>query len=58
MGQKAMARTFSPGEKWVSGVVGQKQVLLTYLIQTDTDIQWKRHNDHLKERSTRSLIEP
>ena len=51
VGQIVMAKNLRPGAAWVPGVVVERVGPLTYLVQVDDGGLWKRHIDHLRERS-------
>ena len=51
VGQSVMAKNFATGDKWVPGVIIQRQSPLSYTVQTDTGLQWKRHIDHLRDHT-------
>ena len=52
VGQKVMAKNMRPyGRKWVSGVVVEKLGPLTYLVQVEGGLFWRRHVDLLREVS-------
>ena len=51
VGQNVMAKNLRPGAAWVPGVVVERVGPLTYLVQVDDGGLWKRHIDHLRERS-------
>ena len=45
--QRVMARNYRQGERWLPGVVVQKLGPLTYSIQLDSGMLWRRHIDQL-----------
>ena len=51
VGQNVMAKNLRPGAAWVPGVVVERVGPLTYLVQVGDGGLWKRHIDHLRERS-------
>ena len=51
VGQNVMAKNLRPGAAWVPGVVVERVGPLTYLVQVGDGELWKRHIDHLRERS-------
>ena len=51
VGQSVMAKNFATGVKWVPGVIIQRQSPLSYTVQTDTGLQWKRHIDNLRDHT-------
>ena len=55
IGQQVMAKNFRGGNKWVPGVIIERQDPLTYLVETASGDRWKRHMDHLKERETTTV---
>ena len=48
VGEAVMAKNYRQGMPFVPGVVKKKLGPLTYLIQTQSGLTWKRHIDHLK----------
>ena len=50
IGQAVMIRNFRGQPKWLPGEIVQKNGPLSYLVKTQTELSWKRHVDHLKER--------
>ena len=48
VGQTVMARNYGPGEKWIPGVIHQKQGPMSYIVDTDKGL-WKRHVEQLQE---------
>ena len=47
-----MARNKRPGNKWIPGVIRKQLGPLTFLVETNQGILWKRHIDHLQDRQT------
>lgn len=58
VGQTVMARNLRPGPKYVPGVIIQKQGPLSYLVEVQNGITWRRHVDHLKELVTQEDLIP
>ena len=52
IGQKVMARNFRSGYKWVPGVIVECLGPLTYLVEIQEGLRWKRHIDHLRDRES------
>ena len=50
IGQAVMIRNFWGQPKCLPGEIVQKNGPLSYLVNTQTGLSWKRHVDHLKER--------
>ena len=52
VGQEVMARNYRDGDKWVPGVVIERKGPLSYTIQTESGMLWRRHIDQLRKLST------
>ena len=48
VGERVMVRNLQPGPKWVVGIVRKRNGPLSYMVETDDKLLWKRHADHLK----------
>lgn len=48
VGEQVMVKTFRPGPGWIPGTVLQKTGPLSYVVEVQDNLQWKRHVDHLK----------
>ncbi len=46
VGDRVMVRNLRPGPDWVPGVI--REVLVTYIVETDEGMRWKRHTDQIK----------
>ena len=46
-----MALNMREGPKWRSGVVVEQLGPLTYLVEVQGGLKWKRHSDHLRDGS-------
>ena len=51
VGQTVWVRNFLGSTKWVEGTVSKRVGPLTYLIQLPRGVTWKRHVDHIRERT-------
>ena len=50
VGQDAMVRNLRPtGPKWIPGTIIKQTGPLSYIVQVEQGIEWKRHVDHLHE---------
>ena len=47
VGQNVQAHNFRAGSRWVAGVIVERLGPLTYLVQADSGVFWRRHIDHL-----------
>ena len=57
IGQKVMAKNFLQGPLWVAGVISECKGPLTYLVEVEPHVFWRRHVDHIKHRhETESVI--
>ena len=48
IGQNVMAKNFRNGPKWLPGVIVEQLGILTFLVQLDNGMFWKRHVDQLR----------
>ena len=48
VGQNVQAHNFRTGSRWVAGVIVERLGPLTYLVQVDSGVFWRRHVDHLR----------
>ena len=48
VGQNVQAHNFREGPRWSPGVIVERLGPLTYLVQVDTGVFWRRHVDHLR----------
>ena len=48
VGQRVQACNFRGGPHWVLGVVVERLGSLTYLVQVESGVFWRRHVDHLR----------
>jgi len=55
VGQNVMARNLREGPRWVPGVVIERLGPLTYLIQVESGLFWRRHVDHLRVMSDQPM---
>ena len=46
-GQPVQAQNFRTGPWWTAGVIAERMGPLTYLVQVDSGVFWRRHIDHL-----------
>ena len=51
VGQTVMALNMREGPKWRPGVVVEQLGPLTYLVEVQGGLKWKRHSDHLRDGS-------
>ena len=56
VGQEVMARNYRDGDKWVPGMVIERKGPgpLSYTIQTESGMLWRRHIDRLRKLATSS----
>ena len=47
IGVSVMAQNFGSGSKWLPRIIQQKQGPLSYVIEMETEMLWKRHVDHI-----------
>ena len=45
IGQNVMAKNFRNGPRWLPGVIVEQLGTLTFLVQLDNGMFWKRHVD-------------
>ena len=50
IGEKVMAKNYRHGPKWLPGVIVEQLGTLTFLVQIDNGMFWKRHVDQLRHR--------
>ena len=48
VGQNVQVHNFRAGPRWVAGVIVERLGPLTYLVQVDSGVFWRRHIDHLR----------
>ena len=48
-GDRVMARNMRPGPAWIPGTIVEVLGPVTYVVETETGQQWKRHADQLKD---------
>ena len=48
VGQNVQAHNFRAGPRWVAGVIVERLGPLTYLVQVDSGVFWRRHIDQLR----------
>ena len=58
IGQEVMARNLLPGSNWVPGVIIQQLGPLTFLIQVESGVMWRRHIDHLRAHNGSDAAQP
>ena len=52
VGQRVMVRNLRPtGPKWVPGTITQQTGPLSFIVDVNQGVTWKRHIDHLRERT-------
>jgi hypothetical protein len=54
--QNVMVRNLRPGKKWVPGVIKKQLGPLTFLVEVENGILWKRHIDHLLDNATSHTV--
>ena len=52
-----MARNIRPGTKWVPGTIKKQLGPLTFLVEIEPGILWKRHIDHIHDRELNQSME-
>ena len=50
IGENFMAKNFRNGPKWLPGVIVEQLETLTFVVQLDNGMFWKRHADQLRCR--------
>ena len=58
IGQKVMAKNFLQGPPWVAGVISECKGPLTYLVEVEPHVFWRRHVDHIKHRHEAESVTP
>ena len=51
VGQAVMVRNLRKGPKWVAGVISERKGPLTFLVEVEPNQYWRRHVDHIRDRS-------
>ena len=51
-----MVKNYRSGPKWLPGVIVEQLGTLTFLVQLDNGMFWKRHVDQLRGRDQSSSI--
>ena len=54
IGENVMAKNYRSGPKWLPGVIVEQLGSLTFLVQLDNGMFWKRHVDQLRGRDQSS----
>ena len=54
--QNVMVRNKRPGKKWAPGVIKKQLGPLTFLVEVEKGILWKRHIDHLLDNATSHTV--
>ena len=49
VGDTVMAKNLRPGLDWVKAIIISKLGPLSYLVETENKLLWRRHIDHLKK---------
>ena len=52
IGETVMARNYRDGPKWIEGVVIERKGPLSYVVQVDHGMLWRRHIDQLRTGPT------
>ena len=50
VGQDVMARNYRDGDKWTPGVIVERKGPLSYVVQVNSGLLWRRHVDQIRER--------
>ena len=50
VGQPVMVRNLRPGPTWIPGTIAQQLGPVSYLVNVQHGVSWRRHVDHLKQR--------
>eukprot|EP00731_Ephydatia_muelleri_P011873 Em0006g767a len=58
IGQKVMAKNFLQGPPWVAGVISECKGPLTYLVEVEPHVFWRRHVDHIKHCHEAESVTP
>ena len=54
VGQQVMVRNLRPGPDWIPGTILRQLGPLSYEVEVEQGLQWKRHVDHLRELAENS----
>ena len=57
VGQNVQAHNFRAGPRWAPGIIVERLGPLTYLVQVNTGVFWRRHVDHLRPAHDKPLDE-
>ena len=57
VGDSVMARNYRDGPKWMTGVVIERKGPLSYIIQMESGMLWRRHVDQLRDGVTAIIPE-
>ena len=55
---KVMVKNFRSDPTWIPGVIVQKLAPLTYLVEVQGGLKWRRHVDHIKSLGNKTIIKP
>jgi hypothetical protein len=58
VGDLVMAKNLRPGADWIPATIVARLGPLSYLVETTDKLLWRRHVDHLKERTIRPSASP
>ena len=59
IGHSVMARNFRPsGPKWVQAIILKQTGPLSYIVKTESGLEWKRLVDHIKSIHSSSTYKP
>ena len=56
--EKAMVKNFRSGPTWVPGIIVAQLAPVTFLIEVQDGLKWKRHIDHIKSLGESTVIKP
>ena len=55
IGQQVMTKNLRPGPTWVPGVIVERLGPVTFLVEVEIGLTWKRHIDHIRARGDQPL---
>ena len=58
IGQKVMVKNTRPGPDWIPAVIAQQLGPVSFLVDVESGLRWKRHIDHIRELADLPMITP
>ena len=58
IGQKVMVKNMRPGPDWIPAVIAQQLGPVSFLVDVESGLRWKRHIDHIRELADLPMITP